>query len=88
MTDSDPEIIYSEHCCDLMFEGHRLELHIYKTEEDPAWVLETVNEFGTSTVWDEVFISDGLALRAFEKACAEEGLKAFLTEEELKQRVH
>jgi hypothetical protein len=60
-----------------LLDGYRLELKVYKTNKDPSWVLEVTNEYGTSTLWDEPFSSDGDALRAFEDTVEEEGINAF-----------
>jgi hypothetical protein len=55
---------------------------------DPGWILEVVNEFGTSTVFDDPFIADGLAWQQLEKTVKEEGLAAFLTKKEKRQLFH
>ena len=44
-----------------------------------------MNEFGTSTVFDDPFVADGLAWQQFEKNVKEEGLAAFLTKKEKRQ---
>lgn len=89
MTDeNDPEIIYSDLSCEVELEGHLLTVEIYKSEINPEWILEVVNEHGTSTVWDIPFIADGMAWRAFENAVKEEGLEAFLGNGERKRVLH
>ena len=47
-------------------------------------MLGVENEFGTLTVSQEPFISDGLAWRDFERLCDEEGLKAFMSKKDMK----
>jgi hypothetical protein len=59
-------------------DGVTVRVDIYRLEEDTTWMLEVVNEAGTSTVWDDQFASDGEALAAFHQAVAEEGMQAFL----------
>ncbi|GMQ82958.1 MAG: hypothetical protein BMS9Abin05_2428 [Rhodothermia bacterium] len=58
-------------------EGHTLSVEIYSTGKDD-WILEVVNEEGTSTVWDGTFDTDRFALAEFQKCLEEEGLTAFL----------
>ncbi|WP_227754613.1 hypothetical protein [Stagnihabitans tardus] len=55
-----------------------MSVEIYRTAIDPAWILEVENEFGTLTTFNEPFLADGLAWRAFEDLVAERGLAAFL----------
>ena len=55
-----------------------MRLEIYRLEDDLQWVLEVVNENGTSTVWDELFDTDGAAYAAFQSIVEEEGMSAFL----------
>lgn len=88
MTVEEVIITYSEHCCDLLLDGYRLDVKIYKTNKDPSWILEVINEYGTSTVWDEPFNSDGDALRVFEDTVDEEGISAFLTALEQTHTLH
>jgi hypothetical protein len=66
-TDDDAEVIFSDLCANVEIDGHFLTVEIYKTDIDPSWILEVVNEFGTSTVFDDPFIADGLAWKQFEK---------------------
>jgi uncharacterized protein len=39
-------------------------VHIYRSDNNgrDGWVLEIVDSFGTSTVWDDLFPTDGAAL--------------------------
>ncbi|MDA8587259.1 hypothetical protein N9L47_13530, partial [Rhodobacteraceae bacterium] len=86
--EEDPEIIMSDLCADVEVEGHFLTIDIYKSDIDPSWILEVINEFGTSTVFDDPFLADGLAWQQFEKTVKEEGLAAFLTKKEKRQLFH
>jgi hypothetical protein len=87
-TNDDVEVIFSELCADVEIDGHLLTVEIYKTDIDPSWILEVVNEFGTSTVFDDPFIADRLAWQQFEKTVKEERLAAFLTKNEIRQLFH
>jgi uncharacterized protein len=45
-------------------EGTSVDVHVYRSESDShdGWVLEIVDSFGTSTVWDDLFPTDSAAL--------------------------
>ena len=47
----EPELIYSEHCQDVMVDGYRFEINIVSSDIDPAWCLEVVDIHGMSHVW-------------------------------------
>nr|WP_202597279.1 hypothetical protein [Halomonas icarae] len=59
-------------------DGHTLQVDIYRLEEEPDWLLEVVNEDGTSHVWDDRFPTDQAALDAVHEAIDDEGIAAFL----------
>jgi len=44
--------------------GTSVDVHIYRSDNNgrDGWVLEIVDSFGTSTVWDDLFPTDGAAL--------------------------
>jgi hypothetical protein len=73
-TDDDVDVIFSELCADVEIDGRFLTVEIYKTTIDPSWYLEVINEFGTTTLYDEPFLADGLAWQQFEKTVKEKGL--------------
>jgi hypothetical protein len=76
--DRSPSIIYSDLCCTLTLDGITVDLQIYRDQESSRWVLEVVNEAGSSTLWDELFDTDRDALLAFEQVVIDEGMKTFL----------
>jgi len=88
MAEEEPKLVYSEHCGHYLVDGESLEVLIYKGDDEQGWTLEVVNQHGTSTVWDDPFISDGLAWRAFTQAAEEEGVKEFFAEDEPFGRLH
>jgi hypothetical protein len=48
-------------------------------EGDPGkWLLEVVDEFNNSTVWDDQFETDKEALEEVEKTIKEEGIQALI----------
>lgn len=78
MTDDDIELIHSPLTRTHSAEGHTLQIEIYRSAGSP-WILEVVDELGTSTVWDEPFESDTAALEAAFLAIEAEGIHHFVT---------
>lgn len=62
-------------------DGVTVDVKIYKFEGDPQWALEVTNEQGTSIVWESLFDSDDEAYDAFQLVVDEEGMQAFLDED-------
>ncbi|MGB7300588.1 MAG: hypothetical protein WBD34_14800 [Burkholderiaceae bacterium] len=79
MADTDPVLHYSPLCQYVFHNGATLELQIYRTDDSP-WVLEVVNEQGTSIVWDDQFDTDRAAFDEFTRTLETEGLAAFADE--------
>ena len=51
---------------------------IVRLESESKWSFEVVNYAFTSIVWDDLFDSDEDAYAEFEKTFEEEGIRAFL----------
>jgi uncharacterized protein len=77
MTD-EIELIHSPLTQTYSAEGHTLRIQIYRSP-DSSWILEVVDEQGTSTVWDDPFDSDKVALEAAFVAIEEESIHEFVT---------
>ncbi|WP_299315769.1 hypothetical protein [uncultured Halomonas sp.] len=75
---TEPELIQSPLSQTITRDGHSLQVDIYRLEEEVDWLLEVVNEDGTSHVWDDRFATDQAALDAVHEAIDEEGVAAFL----------
>ncbi|MFC6637970.1 hypothetical protein GV827_06985 [Sulfitobacter sp. JBTF-M27] len=88
MNDQDPEIIYSKRTGSYLVDNERVEVLIYKSDTDPQWILEVVNRNGTSIVWDDAFINDDMAWRVFQDTVENEGIRAFLDEDDPRMTVH
>ncbi len=74
--DQKPKLIESERSGPFERDGHLVEVHIYKLEHDKEWVLEVVDENGTSTVWDDKFRTDRIAWKEFLRTIEKEGMAA------------
>ena len=78
MTGREPNLVTSGLSGKLMRDGISVEVGIFRLESEPGWTLEVVNAAGTSTVWDDVFLTDAAALEEFHRTVAEEGMIPFL----------
>lgn len=57
---------------------HTVRVEIYKGDEEDGWFLEIVDIDSNSTVWDDTFATDQLALDEAIKAIDEEGIECFI----------
>ena len=55
-----------------------VEVIIVRLESESNWSLEVLNNAGTSIVWDDLFDSDEDAYAEFQRTGEEEGMRAFL----------
>lgn len=82
-TGNDPELIFSDYTQTAIIDGRNFDVEIFRTSDDPGWILSVENEFGTLTVSDNPpYLSDGLAWRAFEALIRDEGIKPFFNKKE------
>jgi hypothetical protein len=75
--DRDPNIVRSGLSGTVAEDGLTVAVEIYRLEDDLTWLLEVVDNTGTSTVWDDQFETDDGALAAFQTVLADEGIQAF-----------
>ena len=55
---TEPELIQSPLSQAITRDGHTLQVDIFRLEDETDWLLEVVNEDGTSHVWDDRFATD------------------------------
>ncbi len=77
MTDDDQGLIYSPLCQTLTRDGKSVEVYIYDDGND-GWLLETVDQYGNSTVWDLPFPTDTEALDEVFQTIEEEGIEVLI----------
>ena len=77
---NDPEVKMSPLCQDMFSGGKTVSVEIYDDGED-GWLLEVVDEYGNSTVWDDSFPNDAAALAEVKKTILEEGIQALIGRE-------
>ena len=75
---SDPEIIMSPLCREIAGDDTKIQVDIYRGEDDPGWVLEVIDEENGSTVWDVPFDTDQEALDEVMEVIEREGIRTFL----------
>ncbi|MBR9880964.1 MAG: hypothetical protein GYB17_15870 [Gammaproteobacteria bacterium] len=71
--DDNVEIEMSPLCQELTDSRKTVQVEIYRGEEK-GWILEVVDEEGSSTVWNELFATDADALEELNTTIREEGI--------------
>ncbi len=77
----DFELEVSPLCQSISSGGKSVQVNIYKGEEG-KWILEVADEFGNSTVWDDLFDTDSAALTEAKKAILEDRITSFIGPED------
>ena len=75
---SDPEIVMSPLCREIIEDGTIIQVEIYRGEDESGWILEVIDEDNASTIWDEPFDTDREALDAVMTVIEHDGIRAFL----------
>ena len=58
-------------------DGKKIDVRIYE-DGDGGWVLEVVDQFNNSTVWDDSFSSDQEALEELQSTIQDEGVDSLI----------
>ena len=74
---AEPVLVQSPFCRKVEVDGHAFEVSIYRLDRDADWILEVVDEDGTSHVWDDKFTTDHAALAEALQAFEDEGAEGF-----------
>lgn len=74
----DPNLVISDLSREHSQGTGRVRIEIYRLESEEQWTLEVVADDGTSTVWDDTFVTDQVALDEAVRAVDEEGVRSFL----------
>ena len=75
---SEPEIIMSPLCREISGDDTRIQVDIYRGEDDSGWILEVIDEEYTSTVWDDPLNTDREALEEVMETIERDGIRSFL----------
>ena len=71
------EIKYSTLCQKVTSEGKSVQVYIYEDGKG-GWILEVVDEYDNSTVWDDPFKTDDEALDAVFDTIEKEGISSLI----------
>jgi len=75
--EEDFEIEMSPLCQELTDSGKSVKVDIYRGDTG-GWILEVVDEFGNSTVWDDEFDTDAAALDEAKATIRDEGIHSLI----------
>ena len=65
-------------CREIIADGTKIQVDIYRCEDESGWILEVIDEENASTVWDEPFDTDQEALDAVMTVIEHDGIRSFL----------
>ena len=71
------ELEKSPLCQELNDDGKTVDVQIYRGGGSD-WILEVVDEYGNSTVWDDQFASDAEALNELKATIEAEGIESLI----------
>lgn len=74
----EPELEYSALSQEISSDGKSVSVEIYRTIGDEQWLLEVVDEYGNSTIWDETFSDESDALTEAKKAILSDGIDSLI----------
>ena len=77
MTDPDEPTKHSPLSQSVTQDGKTVSIEIYE-DGDGGWLLEVIDEYGTSTVWDDPFATDQEALVEALKTIDEDGIDSLI----------
>jgi division protein CdvB (Snf7/Vps24/ESCRT-III family) len=75
--DDDHDIKISALCQSVTRDGKTVQIEIFEDGEN-GWLLEVVDEYGNSTVWDDPFDTEQEALDEAMNTLDEEGIDALI----------
>jgi len=75
--DEDIELVMSPLCQNISSGGKTVRVEIYGDGKG-KWILEIVDEFNNSTVWDDTFETDQAALTEAKKTILAERVDSFI----------
>ena len=74
----EPELEYSALSQEISSDGKSVSVEIYRTIGVEQWLLEVVDEYGNSTIWDETFSDESGALAEAKKAILSDGIDSLI----------
>jgi len=78
MSDEEYELITSPLSQTVSLEGETVQVEIYRGVDDKGWVLEVVDKYGNSAVWDDLFDTDNAAYKEVLSTIELEGIQSLI----------
>ncbi len=80
--DEEPKLETSPLSQQLSSDGHAVRVEIFRLAGETSWILEVVDEFDNSTVWEDRFDKDSAALTEVKTAISVEGIGSLIGPED------
>lgn len=74
----EPELEISPLSQEISSGGKTVRIEIYRLEGESSWVLEVVDEYNNSTVWDDTFETESAALTEAKKTILAERVDSLI----------
>jgi uncharacterized protein len=74
----DYELMSSPLCQDVSADGETVRVEIYRGVDDKGWILEVIDKYGNSSVWNDLFDTDNDAFKAALKTIEDEGIHSLI----------
>jgi len=87
MENNSPETEFSSLSQHLRSNGKTVKVEICRGD-DGGWNLAIIDEFGTSTIWDEEFDTDAAALKEAKATIRDEGIDSLICTDPCVLRSH
>ena len=65
-------------CREICEDDTKIQVDIYRGDDESGWILEVIDEENASTIWDEPFDTDQEALNAVLTVIKHDGIRSFL----------
>jgi len=78
----EPELEVSQLSQKISSGGKTVSVEIYRLEGETTWMLEVVDEYNNSTVWDDTFETESAALIEAKKTILAEGVSSLVGPED------
>ena len=75
--DEEYELIKSPLCQSITSDGKTVQVDIYEDGED-GWILEVIDQFDNSTIWEESFETEESALFEVSETIKHEGISVLI----------
>ena len=78
----DPKLETSPLSQEITSDNQTVRVEIFRLEGETSWILEVVDPFDNSTVWDDRFEQDSAALAEVKSAISSDGIASLIGPED------